>query len=59
MRCSEDFGKQLNRVNMPKDTNRKFHVAARIMASEPYIVKDIFNMFSELSLDEIVKLIEE
>lgn len=43
---------------MPKDTNRKFHIAARIMGSEPYIVKDIFNMFSELSLDEIVKLIE-
>lgn len=42
-----------------KDTNRKFHTAARIMASEPYIVKDFLNIFSELSLDEIEKLLED
>lgn len=42
-----------------KDANRKFHIAARIMVSEPYIVKDIFNMFSELSLNEIEKMLED
>lgn len=42
-----------------KNTNRKFHIAARTIASEPYIVKDILNMFSELSLDEIEKMLED
>lgn len=28
-----------------KDTNKKFHIAARIMASEPYIVKDFLTCF--------------
>ncbi len=42
-----------------KDTNRTFHIAARIMASESYIVKDIFNIFSELSLNEIEKMLED
>mgnify|MGYP001670135021 CR=1 FL=1 len=42
-----------------KDTNRKFHLVARLMAFEPYVVKDIFNMFSELSLNEIEKILED
>lgn len=42
-----------------KDANRKFHIAARIMASEPYVVKDILNIFSELSLNEIEEMLED
>lgn len=42
-----------------KDVNRKFHISARIMASEPYVVKDILNIFSELSLNEIEEMLED
>jgi|GEM_PF-2721603 len=42
-----------------KDTNRKFHIAARIMASDSSVVQEMFlGLFAELTLDEIVELID-
>lgn len=44
---------------MSKETNRKYHNIARIMASDSSVVQEVFlGLFAELTLDEIVELID-